>query len=257
MFIQKQILTHSFRLVAVVFFTLVLCTSITAASPTDWHVMIGSPYWFGDFDAAGYSDWWWWGQSNRHPYGSHEMLSGEWGAAIYYDGITTEPKAMWLTNYFQYPDWTTNSTFTVYGTPNSWDNSSNPTQPNNDAYDHYYNYMPAYDTGQSVVEIPNKIRITIDYKVVDLGDSNYAVLPFYPQGSSTVAYAKSERYILLQTYNIKNTHQPGGSNITGLKFYQMQSCSVGSFVVSEVEPLPHHFTNRFPQAPRLISATVH
>ena len=43
------------------------------------------------------------------------MLSGEWGAAIYYDGIDTDPidanepdgarKAMWLTDKFIEPTW--------------------------------------------------------------------------------------------------------------------------------------------------------
>ena len=31
-----------------------------------------------NFDAAGYSDWWYWGYHwPRHPYSQHEMLSGE------------------------------------------------------------------------------------------------------------------------------------------------------------------------------------
>ena len=54
------------------------------------------------FDAAGYSDWWDWGRDYwpRHPYSQHEMLSGEWAGAIYYDGIATGEQAMWLTDHF-------------------------------------------------------------------------------------------------------------------------------------------------------------
>jgi len=54
------------------------------------------------FDAAGYSDWWYWGRDYwpRHPYSQHEMLSGEWAGAIYYDGIATGEQAMWLTDHF-------------------------------------------------------------------------------------------------------------------------------------------------------------
>lgn len=43
----------------------------------------------------------------------HEMLSGEWAAAIKYVGIETWPKAMWLTHNFICPDWVTNSNFWV------------------------------------------------------------------------------------------------------------------------------------------------
>jgi len=43
-----------------------------------------------DFFASGYSDWMYWGyQEPRHPYPQHEMLSGEWGAAIYCDDVGT------------------------------------------------------------------------------------------------------------------------------------------------------------------------
>jgi len=54
-----------------------------------------------NFDAAGYSDWWYWGYHwPRHPYSEHEMLSGEWAAALHYDGIASGNDAMWLTDYF-------------------------------------------------------------------------------------------------------------------------------------------------------------
>lgn len=59
-------------------------------------------------DAAGYSDGIWYGNTEMHEHAYHEVLSGEWGAAIYYDGInrplTINPnddparkQAMWLT----------------------------------------------------------------------------------------------------------------------------------------------------------------
>lgn len=43
----------------------------------------GAPYFYGTFDAAGYSDWIYYGYSPEHPYGYHEILSGEIGAAIF------------------------------------------------------------------------------------------------------------------------------------------------------------------------------
>ncbi len=79
-----------------------------------------APYFYGDMDAAGYSDWIWYGPSPIHEYGYHEVLSGEWGAAIHYDGIdtnlTNDPndaanrrQAMWLTKDYVFPNWPTNS----------------------------------------------------------------------------------------------------------------------------------------------------
>ncbi|MCX5636986.1 MAG: hypothetical protein NTX52_04740 [Planctomycetota bacterium] len=70
------------------------------------------------FDAAGYSDGIYYGQTDIHNFGLHEVLSGEWGAAVYYDGINTSPtkdpndppdrrQAMWLTDMFVYPSWGT------------------------------------------------------------------------------------------------------------------------------------------------------
>ena len=43
----------------------------------------------------------------------HEMLSGEWAAAIGYDGLDTPEAAMWLEPMLLYPNWVTNSTFNV------------------------------------------------------------------------------------------------------------------------------------------------
>jgi len=37
-----------------------------------------------NFYPSGYSDGFWYGKSVRHPHGPHEMLSGEWAAAIFY-----------------------------------------------------------------------------------------------------------------------------------------------------------------------------
>lgn len=124
----------------------------------------GAPYFYGDLDSAGYSDWIWYGPSDIHDVDQfHELLSGEWAAAISYDGIDTaliDPvnpslghKAMWLTQKFQYPDWNTNSRFGTFGTYGAWDDPSNPT--------------PGPDTAISVIR-NGKAEITIDYEVVDL-----------------------------------------------------------------------------------------
>ncbi|HEX40735.1 MAG TPA: LamG domain-containing protein [Phycisphaerales bacterium] len=187
----------------------------SAEAPSGAAVYIGSPSWYAQFDGAGYCDWCLWGESDGHEVEDyHEMLSGEWGAAIYYDGIESAPAAMWLTDKFIWPNWETNSDFTLVSA-SSWDNPSNPVTPNTDAEDRYHNPVTACDTGQSVIS-NSDIEITIDYEVVDLGNDNS------PLGLRTFAngwgYARSDRYVLLQTYTITNI---SGNNITGIEFYQM------------------------------------
>jgi len=99
----------------------------------------------GTFDNAGYSDAIdWGGNTAYHPYSLHETLSGEWGMAIFYDGISTEPNAMWLSNYFKFPYWWTNSTFSTSSYLSSRDDSNNP--------------VIGYDTAQSKIVSEDELQ---------------------------------------------------------------------------------------------------
>ena len=174
------------------------------------------PYFYGTFDAAGFSDWIYYGYSPDHPHSYHELLSGEWGAAICYDGIATDPidpnepqdrKAMWLTRMFEYPDWLTNSTFTVSGLCTAWNTPANPT--------------PGMNTGQSVIT-NGVVEITIDYEIVDLGALGTARSPMsylVDPDISMYGVMYSDRFIFIQTYNIKNV-DPNEQTLTHLEFYQ-------------------------------------
>jgi hypothetical protein len=59
--------------------------------PSAAHLWISNPYWRvgrieqnnPGFDAAGFSDNFYWGISPRHNFNEHEMLSGEWAAAAH------------------------------------------------------------------------------------------------------------------------------------------------------------------------------
>jgi len=190
------------------------------AAPSDWHVMIGAPNFYGDLDAGGYSDWIWWGyEPNHHPYSYHEVLSGEYGAALYYNSISTEPNAMWLTDLFVYPDWTTDSNFAVSGTPSSWNNLNNPVPPNQYARNDAYQWTTAYNTGQSILlSDDGKIRVTIDYEVVDLGEGNWSPMSIR-DATGQIGFVKSDRFLFLQTYTITNLQND--ADITGLELYQL------------------------------------
>ncbi|OXU14512.1 hypothetical protein [Sedimentisphaera salicampi] len=115
-------------------FFICLCISISGfcTNPSQTEITIGNntksedgnngvaPYFYGDYDAAGYSDWIYYGKSDIHEHSYHELLSGEWAAAVYYDGISSGNQGMWLTDLFEYPNWQTNSDFEIYGIPSAW-----------------------------------------------------------------------------------------------------------------------------------------
>jgi len=180
------------------YFTLIFC-NITYGFNT---FILTFPCGFAYIDPAGYADEFFWDLSPYHPHGYHELLSGEWGAAIYYDGNPKAPKAMWLTDYFRAPDWPTYCDFTI-NSYSSWDNPNNP--------------VIGYDTAQSVIS-NSQVRITIDYEIADLGDGNFSPL-MYHESNGTIGGKMSERYVLLQTYTIKNIKTSG--DINGLEFYQL------------------------------------
>lgn len=188
------------------------------------------------FDAGGYSDWWDWAPSERHDYFvMHEMLSGEYGAAIYYDGIDTdtidpndpfsENEAMWLTDVFSYPTFPTNSKFSKNGDTDCWFSVWN--DPNNKP-------VNGVNTARSIiVNDDGRVRITIDYEIVDLGQEveegkDGSPLSFFirdpedPNNADKRDYyfVYSERYVLLQTYTITNI-DPNETILENIEFYQM------------------------------------
>lgn len=202
-YIEKHFLNKCFLFYLIASILLLIPTVLYAEGEVFWLVSdySDSPVVKFGFNNAGYSDGWYWGHSNRHPYDSHEMLTGEWASALYFTGIQNN-KAQWLTRKFKVPDWDTDRVFNEISY-SAWDNPNNP--------------IIGYDTAQSIVAIPNKIRVTMDYNLIDLGTTGYASLPFRNY-SGNIKDVNSERYILIQRYTIKNT---SGSTITGLEFYQM------------------------------------
>ena len=229
-------------LLSVIILSLLFPSEVLAIKPSERNVFIGEPDSFGEFDAAGYTDWYLWGESVRHPYEYHEILSGEWAGAVYFDGIDTgliDPnnpnsgkKAMWLTDHFLWPNWTTNSTFQVTQFNNSWDDSNNPVPANNTAFDHDMYSQYANDTGQTVIS-NGMLKITIDYEVVDLGQDvesgiDGSPLAFWVPDAGTPddpeagerVFVWSDRYVVLQTYSFTNI-DPNDSTMHNVEFYQM------------------------------------
>ncbi len=170
-------------------------------------------------NAAGYSDDLLYGISPRHPYSYEGLLSGEWAAAIYYDSIGTAPNAMWLTDHFITPDWTTNSDFQIFQEPNVWDDPCNP--------------VKGIDTFYSVIR-NDQVKIRIDCEIVDLGEQDPngeggSPLAFRDANDVSV-FVYSERYVLLQTYTITNLSP---NTINNLEFYQMLNGLISAHSVYE------------------------
>jgi len=171
------------------------------------------PEWYIDLDQAGYSDWWFckivpgWHCVSY----THEVLSGEWAAAIYYHGILngggdpTAPAgtAVWLTDSYICPSWTTNTSFTQVSVA-AWDNPANPSGTGKN------------DEARTVIT-NGQVNIKIEYEIADLG-----VVFASPLGviadPATGAFARSGRYVLLQTYTIMNI---SGAPLDSMEFYQM------------------------------------
>ncbi len=150
----------------------------------------GCSEWTIDVDVFGYSDWLWFHPDSTP---SHEMLSGDWAAAIYYDGIETSPQATWLTDYWICP---------YYRTAETFEPVSGPTYTSGDQ-----------SAGTSTIRdrAMTQVEIQIDYELVCDGPvaMNIGSGLFVPS-TDCIAYV---------TYTIKNTSAT--LPLTNVYFYQL------------------------------------
>ncbi len=188
-------------------FVNILFPSLASAEQVEF--TLSCPYWEIEYDRAGYVDITNWHTSPRHPFAVHEMMTGDWAAAVYYDGINQDNKSEWLTNQFEVPTFYTGSPFS--GSFNVPDNEafSISNDPCNPVWDFNQPSDPPYssiqkDSGWSKVDDDNKLEVTIHYEVVDLGEYGWSPLSFTDANGTD--YMRSERYVILQTYVFKNIH---------------------------------------------------
>jgi len=183
-----------------------------APPPSSSLALMSNPHWNTALNSAGYADFFFWNNAPGHPYAGHEMLSGEWAAAIHYNGVNnsgldpTAPAgtATWLTDQFVSPVWATNGAFveTAGGAISTWDNPANPVVGN--------------DTGRSIITNA-QVRIQIDYEMADLGPWLRSPMGVVAD-PATGAFTRSDRYVMLQTYTITNVT---AAAIEDVKLYQM------------------------------------
>jgi hypothetical protein len=124
----------------------------------------------------------------------HEMFSGEWAAAVAYDAMAP----VWLEKCFRYPEWKTNSNFTIV------DPVQFPGDPDEDGM----------NEGFSTIENP-QLRIRVEY---DFENTGTGVAMGKGSADPGEAFETSNPFVLHQTYELTNiTAAP----LTGVSFYKL------------------------------------
>ena len=190
--------------ILVMFLMLTSGIQYAGAESTSWSYWpIKSPDWYIYVDDAGYSDEMW----QTYPEQKwHENLSGEWAAAVRYDGIATAGgDSMWLTPLFICPIFQTNSTFWIETPLSTWDDAGNPTVGN--------------DTGYSMIS-NGDIRVEISYTMHKTEDGTAAGVS--AGGLDPLPPMKSGRYLLEITYVVTNVSTTTLENVRFFQFLHGQ-----------------------------------
>jgi uncharacterized repeat protein (TIGR02543 family) len=158
---------------------------------------LANPHWNITLTDFGYSDFL---LDNTPGFEGREYLSGEWGAAVGYQvsggaSVTSQ----WLEPNFLYPDWPTNSTFTVVS--------------------------PLAQTGLNAENLPvaqsvianAHLEITQRFEMLDtVTGTPMGTTPASAAGAGT--FSHSNRYVMKQTYTVKNI---AGAAISNIQLFQL------------------------------------
>jgi hypothetical protein len=153
--------------------------------------LLQNPNWETVISDFGYSDY----LGDLTPnFQGREYLSGEWAAAVGHSG----QGPTWLEPNFIYPDWTTNSDFSVV----------NPM----DVVGYNDQNLPVAQStiANSLLKIDQRLEMIDTLIGMDMGLS--------PKSAATGSSIRSDRYVLHQTYTITNV---GEEDLSNVKFYQM------------------------------------
>jgi len=185
---------HILRFVAAWLGALALLVAPETASAQG--ITIANPHWNITLTDFGYSDFL---LDNTPSFEGREYLSGEWGAAIGYQvsgGGTVSPQ--WLEPQFLYPDWPTNSTFAV---------TSPLTQTGLNA-----DNLPI---AQSIIANAH-LQVTQRFEMIDtVTGTPMGTKPASAAGAGT--FNHSNRYVMKQTYAVKNI---AGAAISNVQLFQ-------------------------------------
>lgn len=154
----------------------------------------------------------------RYGFKGREYLSGEWAAAVYYQGGHLSAATRWLTPMFVFPDFLTMGP--NYGVELGF-HIPNPLIPTN-IYG-FTNYQSIITNGD--------LRITISYEMIDLGTNASLQLPIGLVAKSVGgagSYLFSGRYVFKQTYKLANI---SGNTLNNVRFSQFLHTLEGTWGV--------------------------
>jgi hypothetical protein len=176
---------------------LALAAALPAQAAYTWNwTNLSSPDWDISVTDFGYSDYL---LDHTPGFEGREYLSGEWGGALAYQrsGRTVAPT--WLEPRFSFPDWDTNSNYTVLQpmTPGPLTAQGLP-------------------TARSVIG-DGRIEVTQDLRIVDtVSGIPLGWAPASAGGAGSMRL--SNRYVLEQRYTFRNV---SGDRIDGLQYFQL------------------------------------
>lgn len=170
---------------------------ISPASSTGGSMLLANPNWNITLTDFGYSDFL---LDNTPGFEGREYLSGEWGSAVAYtrsNGNNVSPK--WMEPNFLYPDWVTNSNFSVV-------QGIHLVGTNLDG-------LPIAET----IIANNDLQITLRFEMVDtVTGTPMGVRPASEGGAGLSV--NSNRYVMNQTFTVKNI---SGGQVTNVQLFHL------------------------------------
>lgn len=170
--------------------------SVTPDATGGGSLLLANPNWNITLTDFGYSDFL---LDNTPGFEGREYLSGEWGAAVGYTRGNANKAPTWLEPNFLFPDWNTNSDFTVV-MPITLIASNADGLP----------------VAQSILS-NGDLEVTIRYEMLDTVTGMPMGVSAASDGGAGDA-VKSNRYVLNQAYTIRNI---SGQTVSNLQFFQL------------------------------------
>jgi hypothetical protein len=160
-------------------------------------MLLVNPNWNITLTDFGYSDFL---LDNTPGFEGREYLSGEWGSAVAYtrsNGNNVSPK--WMEPNFMYPDWVTNSNFTVVQGIHLVGTN-----------------MDGLPIAESIIA-NNDLQITLRFEMVDtVTGTPMGVRPASEGGAGLSV--NSNRYVMNQTFTVKNI---SGGQVTNVQLFHL------------------------------------
>lgn len=170
--------------------------TVSPAASTGGSMQLDNPNWNITLTDFGYSDFL---LDNTPGFEGREYLSGEWGSAVGYsrDGNTVDPT--WMEPNFLFPDWQTNSDFTVVQGIHLIGSN-----------------IDGLPIAQSVIS-NGDLEITLRFEMVDtVTGTPMGVKPASAAGAPVSV--NSNRYVMNQTFTVKNI---SGVQITNVQLFHL------------------------------------